>query len=138
MPGLAWRLHKENLADRVTIIHADLAEIELPPAYLVITSGALQYSVNLRHAMADMVGKVQAAVAPGGLLYIDYMLPMEERYIGRDNYPSRERWQEYFDESKWEVAYNRVLQPQFEAAHVDLPVDHYHHWGHLLAKRHAA
>jgi len=82
-----------------------------------------------------MVKRVQAHVSVNGLIYVDYMLPIEERYLGRDNYPDRKRWAQYFATDQWRVITHRVLRPQFEAAHVDLPVDHEHHWGHLMARR---
>jgi hypothetical protein len=85
--------------------------------------------------MRDMVGSVKSFVVSRGFLYIDYMLPLEKKYAGRDNYPGREAWAEYFSDTAWQVISHRVLKPQFEAAHVDLPVDHEHHWGHLLARR---
>ena len=136
MPGLQARLEAEGLSDRVHIVHDDLARFEAEPTSdVVITSGALQYSRNMVHAMDGMVAQVQGHAASGGIVYVDYMLPLEKRYVGRDNYPGRARWATYFAGNDWIVISHRVLPPQFEAAHVDLPIDHEHHWGHLMAQR---
>lgn len=136
MPGLVTRLKMENLLDRVQVVHGDFVEYSpARPAHGVFTSGAVQYSRNMKHSMVDMVRALQAYVMQEGYFYIDYMLPMEAKYQGRDNYPDRERWNEFFSTGEWNIIYNRVLPPVFEAAHVDKPVDHYHHWGHLLVQR---
>lgn len=138
MPGLTSRLTAENLSTLVEVVNTDFVEYHTPVQYhAVFTSGALQYSRNMKHSMADMVNKVKEYVLDNGFLYIDYMLPMESKYQGRDNYPDRDQWNFFFQGGGWKVYYNRVLPPVFEAAHVDNPVDHYHHWGHLLAKRQA-
>lgn len=136
MPGLVARLYSENLQSKVQVIHSDFVEYSPIDLYhAVFTSGAVQYSRNLKHSMCSMVKSIQAFVMPAGYIYVDYMLPMDEKYIGRDNYPRKERWNEFFHHSEWDLLYNRVLPPVFEKAHVDNPVDHYHHWGHLLARR---
>lgn len=136
MPGLRARLETEGLSHLVEIAQVDIAEYEPGlPSDVVLTSGALQYSRNMKHSMDEMVARVQSHVEVDGLIYIDYMLPLEDRYRGRDNYPDRKRWSLYFSGNEWRVITHRVLPPQFEAAHVDLPVDHVHHWGHLMAQR---
>jgi hypothetical protein len=86
MPGLKARLRSEGLEDRVQVVYGDFVEY-MPDAqyHAVFTSGAIQYSRNLKHSIHTMIVRVQAYVAPGGYIYIDYMLPMEERYAGREN-----------------------------------------------------
>jgi SAM-dependent methyltransferase len=136
MPGLFSRLQVEGLSERVMLVHGDFVEHRPPtPCHAVLTSGAVQYSRNLIHTLDALVGALQAYVAPGGYLYIDYMLPMEAHQAERENFPAKERWTRFFDSPGWQLLYNRVLPPVFERAHVDNPVDHYHHWGHLLAHR---
>lgn len=136
MPGLRARLESEGLSHQVEIVYGDLVEYEpTRPSDVVLTSGALQYSRNMKHPMDEMVGRLQSHVDINGLIYVDYMLPMEDRYRGRDNYPDRRQWARYFAGNEWRMIHHRVLPPQFEAAHVDLPVDHEHHWGHLMAQR---
>ena len=138
MIGLVERLLLEGMSDLVNVVHGDFVEHTHTPSkrfHAVFTSGAIQYSRNMKHTMRDMIERVKAYVMKGGYLYADYMLPMEHKYIGRDNYPDKERWASFFEPERWDVIYNRVLPPLFEKAHVDLPVDHYHHWGHLFARR---
>lgn len=134
MPGLVSRLRTENLSDRVEVVLGDYFETHPTRKFhAVFTSGAVQYSRNQKHSMSHMVSCLQDSVKGGGFFYADYMLPMEEMYKGRDNYPAKHRWSEFFIKDGWRIIYNRVLPPQFEKAHVDKPVDHYHHWGHILA-----
>jgi SAM-dependent methyltransferase len=136
MPGLTSRLKAEALVERVTVVHGDFVEHPpLQPCDAVFTSGAIQYSRNLIHALSDVVSAIQAYVAPGGYLYIDYMLPLKPHQSERENFPSREKWSTFFSAPAWDLLYNRVLPPVFERAHVDNPVDHFHHWGHLLVRR---
>src|SRR5262249_47614938 len=63
MPGLRARLESEGLSRLVEIVHADLAECEpRRPSDVVITSGALQYSRNMKHSMDEMMKRVQSHV----------------------------------------------------------------------------
>ena len=136
MPGLVARLEQEALRKQVTVVHGDFVEIPAQtPSHLVFTSGALQYSRNLRHRMTDMVTALQAHVASGGFLYVDYMLPLKPDHRERENYPGRAQWEAFFYEPEWQLLSHRVLPAQFEAGHVDLPVGHLHRWGHLMARR---
>lgn len=136
MIGLANRLKKEGLEDRVNWVHGDF--ITHPPieSHATFTSGAIQYAFNMEHDMACIMRKLQDFSMSKGFVYMDYMLPIEDRHKGRPNYPSPLEMEGFFDESEWSIIYNRVLPPIFERAHVDNPVDHYHHWGHLLAQKH--
>ena len=79
--------------------------------------------------------KVWSFVRPRGYLYIDYMLPMEQKHRERENFFARGALHALFPATEWHVLYDRVLPPLLEKAHVDNPVDHFHHWGHLLARR---
>ena len=137
MPGLASRVATEGLEELVEVVHGDF--VESPPGRqfdAVFTSGALQYSNNTERSLEQMVDLVGDCVRPEGLLYIDYMLPYEEKYKGRPNCPEAAWWKEYFGRhDRWDVAYHRVMPPTLDRAHVEYPVDHYHQWGHVLAQR---
>jgi hypothetical protein len=136
MPGLRERLVVEDLSHLVTLVHQDF--IEYRPTrrfHAVFTSGAIQYSRNLKYPFEEIVKKLKSFAVHQGYIYVDYMLPMNEEQKGRSNFPSKAAWSCLFDVKGWQVIHNRVLPPMFERAHVDNPVDHYHHWGHLLAKK---
>jgi hypothetical protein len=134
MPGLVTRLKTEELENSVQVVCGDFVEYpNMVQYHAVFTSGALQYSRNMIHPMTQMVAVLQSYVNQGGYIYVDYMLAMEDKYKGRDNYSSPSKWSEFFSGNEWSIVYNRVLPPVFEKAHVDFPVDHQHHWGHLLA-----
>jgi hypothetical protein len=137
MPGLRQRLRSEGLAGQVNVICDDLMNADADPrAHGVLTSGALQYSRNLPHRLEDMVQRVTDHALVSGLLYIDYMLPYEDKYKGRPICPEAGWWKNYFrSRDDWEVIYNRVLPPVIDRAHIEYPVDHFHQWGHLMAQR---
>jgi hypothetical protein len=136
VPGLCARLQREGLEDLVTVHQRDLRTAPQYSARLVFTSGAIQYSLNLPASADELLRAVVARVAPGGLLYIDYMLPFEDKLKGRPNCPPREFWRAWAAKlSDFEVLHNRVLPPVLDRAHVEMPFDHYHQWGHLMARR---
>ncbi|MQA87592.1 MAG: hypothetical protein GEV03_23960 [Streptosporangiales bacterium] len=137
MPGLRWRVKAEGLQDYVRILHGDFMSLKVDErTHGVLTSGALQYSRNLKYELATMVDRVLARTLVGGLFYIDFMLPFEEKYRGRPICPEAQWWKTYFRaRTDWRVLYNRVLRPTLDRAHIEYPVDHYHQWGHLLAER---
>jgi SAM-dependent methyltransferase len=140
MPGLVARLQQEKLHDRVNVIEADFVGGGPPQraAHLAVTSGSIQYSRNLRHSVRAIVASIQSYVRPRGYLYVDYMLPTEEKHRERENFLVRGALRALFPATEWQILYDRVLPPQPEKAHVDNPVDHFHHWGHLLARRQRA
>jgi hypothetical protein len=137
MPGLEHRLRAEGLTGRVEVVCGDLMSIEADArAHGVLTTGALQYSRNLPYRLDDMVQRVTAHALVSGLLYIDYMLPFEEKYKGRPICPEAGWWRSYFQSrDDWRVLYNRVLPPVVDHAHIGYQVDHFHQWGHLMAER---
>lgn len=137
MPGLEARVKEEKLEEFVEIAHGDFMESAIDRKFdAVFTSGALQYSNNLEHSLSEMVDAVGDLVSAGGLFYLDYMLPFEDKYKGRPNCPEAPWWADYFAQrSHWELKYNRVMPPTLDRAHVEYPVDHYHQWGHALATR---
>jgi len=96
----------------------------------------VQYSCNIQYSSTKILSYIQRFVNRGGLLYIDYMLPFEEKYKGRPNCPDARWWKDWSKtQVGWSVLYNRVLPPTLDLAHIEFPVDHYHQWGHLLMKR---
>jgi hypothetical protein len=134
--GLSKRLKAEALSLAVTISKGDFAETPPVKCRSVWVSGAVQYSFNQPKSAAQLVDKTTAYVASGGLLYIDYMLPYEDKYKGRANCPDAEWWQHWGKTIEgWTLLYNRVFPPSLDRAHVEFPVDHYHQWGHILLRK---
>ncbi|MCX5195073.1 class I SAM-dependent methyltransferase [Streptomyces sp. NBC_00249] len=137
VPGLVSRVKQEDLSDRVEVTCGDFMDFPRPGQFdAVFTSGALQYSFNSRHRLAGMVDAVCDLVRVGGLVYFDYMLPLEKKYKGRENCPEAQWWKDHFaGRSDFQVLHHRVLPPVLDKAHIEFPVDHYHQWGHLLVRR---
>lgn len=136
MPGLTSRLVDEGVNSFVEVKHEDFTNVRPAKCSGVWVSGAIQYSNNSNLKASDIISKVLGFVAPAGLVYIDYMLPYEDKYKGRLNCPTQEWWRNYVSSlSTWEVLSHRVMPPTLDLAHVEFPVDHYHQWGHLFMKR---
>jgi hypothetical protein len=136
IPGLAGRLEQEHLQERVAVVNADFTQMRPLPCRAAWVSGAVQYSFNMPRTAATVMASVQQFVTVGGLLYLDYMLPFEEKYRGRPNCPEAGWWRDWANGLVgWNVIWNRVLPPVRDRAHVEYPVDHFHQWGHLLMRR---
>jgi hypothetical protein len=137
MPGLEHRLRAEGLTGQVEVICGDFMSTGADArTHGVLTSGALQYSRNLPYRLEGMVQRVTDHALVNGLLYIDYMLPFEDKYKGRPICPEAGWWKSYFQSrDDWRVLYNRVLPPVVDHAHIEYQVDHFHQWGHLMAER---
>lgn len=140
MPGLTARLKAEGLTKTVEVVQCDFAEVAAPSLHDgVLTSGAIQYSRNMPRDADYMLTAAIRYARQGGFVYLDYMLPYEAKYVGRPNCPPAEWWRSHLSSrSDIEVLYNRVLKPTLDRAHVEYPVDHYHHWGHALLRRTSA
>lgn len=137
MPGLVSRLRAEGLTELVEVKVADFTTSPAKECDAAFTSGSIQYSRNTPANAADILIPIMNHVRPGGLLYIDYMLPTEEKYAGRPNCPDSRWWRSWCREiTGWEILHNRVLPPVEDFPHVEAPYLHSHHWGHLLARRH--
>jgi hypothetical protein len=62
------------------------------------------------------------------------MMPIEPMHHERANYFKKDELVRFFKDGKWKIIYNKVMPIQLEKAHVDMPVDHYHQWGHLCVQ----
>jgi len=134
--GLVQRLKAERLQGTVAVVNADFRTMPPVRCRAVWISGAVQYSCNMPDTAEQIMHCVLEFVASGGLLYVDYMLPYEEKYKGRSNCPAPEWWRVWSRALRgWKTHYNRVLRPIKDPAHIEYPVDHYHQWGHLLLER---
>lgn len=136
MPGLRRRALQEHLDKSIHVVCGDFVEYNFLEQYhAVFTSGAINYSYNLRHDINTVIDKVKSLVVKNGLIYFDYMLPLEEAHQSRPNYFRKGELKSYFNQASWRVLFDKVLPPQLEKAHVDKPEDHYHHWGHLCVQK---
>lgn len=134
MPGLIKRLEVEGLSRSVDVHCKDFVEYMPETKYhAAFTSGAINYSYNTKHDLNCIINSITNYVMVNGLVYFDYMLPMDDGNIKPRYYLKKGQLKEYIKPPQWNILFDRVLPPQMEKAHVDMPVDHYHHWGHLCA-----
>jgi len=110
MPGLVSRLGTEGLVRRVDVVCADFATVTPRPMDSVFISGAIQHSRNLPRTAEELLNAALGFVRPGGLFYLDYMLPYEAKYIGRPNCPGAEWWRQRLTRlDGWHVVHHRGL-----------------------------
>lgn len=137
--GIIKRLEIEKVSGYANIEKRDFYR-SLPKEKfnVVFTSCSLHYSINQDFTLEDKTKKLQSIVLPGGYLYIDYMMAIDE-----DDYKTYPEFKfyrkkeilKYFNED-WEILFIRENDnPSFEGAHVDCVRDHFHRFGYILARR---
>jgi hypothetical protein len=137
--GLEERIRLERVTALASIYHQDF--YHRPPGGLfdlVFTSCSIQYKNNQDLPVAAILHTLQAHVGQGGHLAIEYMLPLEDSHTWKAPHFLRTgQMRAFFSPADWSVVYCwEARRPQFEAAHVDRPQDHYHRFGYILARRH--
>lgn len=135
--GLLKRAEKENLKNNLTIIEKDFYRSGIEMSFdIVFTSCSIQYKSNRDIPVNQIMNRLKNAVALGGYLYMDYMMPLEDSHTWKAPHFFRTgEIVKYFDQD-WKIHYViEMKQPVFEAAHVDRPEDHFHRFGYILAQR---
>ena len=137
--GVCKRVQLENLDSLVKIEERDFYKntpnIEFD---LVFTSCSLHYTLNNGFTLAEKTKKLQSIVKHGGLLYMDYMMALNEADFKK--YPDYKFYRNgeaasFFDESWQILSCYEQKKPVFEAAHVVTTYDHFHRFGFLLSRR---
>lgn len=137
--GLSDKIVLEKLEKFAKVEEQDFYKSDISNKFdLVYTSCSLHYSVNSCFSLEEKTKKLQDIVKPNGLLYIDYMMAIDEKdYIlyPKNKFYRKKEILNYFD-SNWEVISikeNDVIS--FESAHVDCTRDHFHRFGYIFLKR---
>ncbi len=134
--GLRERLRREGLDQRVTVVLGDFMTADFPRRSDALwTSGSLQYSNNANHTIEALTDRLRDLVTRTGLVYIEYMLPVEPRLKGRPNCPPEHWWRHAFPRRGWHVLSHTVRHKQPDGPHPYAPFPHAHSWGRLLARR---
>ena len=135
--GLQERIEIEKLEDYAKIEERNF--YKNPPKEkfdVVFTSCSLHYTINNVYTLQDKIDKLKNIVKDGGILYIDYMMALEE-----DDFESFPNYKFFrngeaakFLGDGWKIISNyEQKHPIFEAAHVVTSYDHFHRFGYLLA-----
>lgn len=135
--GLIARSKAEGLQDMLQIKKRNYYKSPSNEKYdVVFTSCSIPYECNLDIPVNDIMDSLINSVATGGYLYMDYMMPLEDRHLWKSKHYFRTgEIKKYFTIDKWDIIYNyEMRRPVFEAAHVDRPEDHFHCFGYILAK----
>jgi hypothetical protein len=137
--GVLERLAMEEISNYAHIEKRDFyRDVPNKKFNIVFTSCSLHYSANKDFTLEDKTKKLQSIVKKDGLLYMDYMMAIDENDY--ETYPKEKFFRKgeilnYFDD-KWEIISVRENdKPSFEGAHVDCVRDHFHRFGYLLARR---
>ena len=105
---------------------------------VVFTSCSLHYTINNVFTLQEKIDLLKGIVKKNGLLYIDYMMAIDENDF--EKYPNYKFFRNgealKFLGKDWEIlSYYEQKNPVFEAGHVVTTEDHFHRFGYLLAKR---
>lgn len=136
--GLIARSKAEGLQKGLQIRKENF--YKLPPQEkfdVVFTSCSIPYECNLDVPIKDIMATLLDSVVVGGYLYMDYMMPLEDRHSWKpEHYFRTGEMKNYFVKEKWDIIHLREMtRPIFEAAHVDRPEDHFHRFGYVMAKK---
>jgi SAM-dependent methyltransferase len=135
MPGLRKRLAEEGLADRVTIVGADLMDVaDKWTADAVWTSCSWHYSVNHGRPLAEFIGSMSRLCRPrGGVLGAEYMMPVEPRHFTIEHYPGEGQVRGHL--TGWRIDWETYTPAFVEAPHVEQLTEHVHRMGLIIATR---
>ena len=135
--GLLERVQKEKLEAKFELLEMDFYHNVSQNQYdAVFTSCSMQYKGNRDLSLQKALQRLQDAVKPGGLLYMDYMMPPEDSHDWKSELFLRTGHIKAFFQNGWKIIHLRELKkPVFEAAHVDRPSDHFHRFGYILAEK---
>ena len=138
--GCIEKVNIEQLSDLVKIEERNF--YTCPPNEkfdVVFTSCSYQYSLNAGKTLEEKTNIIQDIVSDGGLLYIDYMLAIDETdytLYPVNKYLRKGQMIQFFDSEHWGVLHIRENDaPSFEYAHTEHPYHHYHRFGYILAKK---
>lgn len=135
--GLLNRCVKEKLTDKLNIIETNFYRSPPNEKYDVLfTSCSLQYKTNRDIPVTEIMDVLMDHVNDGGFLYMDYMMPLEDRHIWKSPHYFRTGQIRRFFDDKWDIKYiYEMKHPIFEAAHIDRAEDHFHRFGYILARK---
>lgn len=135
--GILTRAQKEGIGNNLRIIETDFYRSNLKETFdVVFTSCSLQYKSNRDISIDEIMNQLKIHVSKGGYLYMDYMMPLEDKHDWKSQHFFRtNQIIDYFDNS-WKIIYKKEMKrPIFEAAHIDRPEDHFHRFGYILVQR---
>jgi hypothetical protein len=137
--GITERLEMEDISNYANIEKRDFyRNVPDKKFNIVFTSCSLHYRANKDFTLEDKTNKLKSIVKKDGLLYMDYMMAIDENDY--EKYPKEKFFRKgeilnYFDDN-WEIISIRENNgPTFEGAHVDCVKDNFHRFGYLLARR---
>lgn len=136
--GLVKRAEKEDLLRNLHIKVMNYYKEPVTVQYdIVFTSCSIPYECNLDISIDSIMATLKSSVKINGYLYMDYLMPLEDRHTWKtEHYFRSGEIKRYFESDEWAIQYSyEQKKPIFEVAHVDRPEDHFHRFGYILAKR---
>lgn len=105
---------------------------------VVFTSCSLHYTINNIFTLKEKIDALKSIVKKGGILYIDYMMALDESDY--EKYPDYKFFRNgealnFLGKDFKVMSYYEQKNPVFEAGHVVTTEDHFHRFGFLMAKR---
>jgi len=137
IPGLKKRAEDEGLSGRLFIQERDFYRNPPEQAFdAVFTSCSIQYKHNRNIPVSVMIHTLCDRVRENGYLYMDYMMPLEDRHDWKSSGFLRTGEILRFFGNEWKILHKREMKnPVLERAHIDRPEDHFHRFGYILARK---
>lgn len=137
--GVLERLAMEEITKYAHIEKRDFyRDIPNKKFNIVFTSCSLHYDSNKDFSLEDKTNKLKSIVKKDGLLYMDYILAIDEndyKKYPKEKYFRKGEILNYFGDN-WDIISIRENdKPTFEEAHVDNVKDHFVRYGYVLARR---
>ncbi|WP_203735158.1 class I SAM-dependent methyltransferase, partial [Paractinoplanes durhamensis] len=130
VPGLRKRVAEEGLIDHVTIVQADLFEVDVaePRADAVWTSCSWHYSINHSRPLADFIAAMSRLCrSQGGVFGAEYMMPVAPRHFEVEHYPGEGQVRGHLP--GWQIDWETYTPAFVEAPHVGQLAEHVHRMG---------
>lgn len=134
--GLEKRLNIEGLVSNVMMVREDFIRYSPQTEFSgVFTSGTIHYQDNSQFPLDQIISSIQAYVARGGLLAIEYIHPTKDENNDPERYFLTERQiARYFMDPYWRITSNKKKR-YLEGPNSRNPREHNITWGKLYAER---
>lgn len=133
--GLLPRLRELGIEDRCRVVETDYMHWDEPGRYdMSIISGLWCMPVNRVYPLADLVGRQQDMVSPGGIFFADYLIATNDEERDTDHCPDPAEVAALFPGTDWVVESNDDLGLHTES-HLGWEDLHTHRYGAVIARR---
>jgi hypothetical protein len=131
--GLIGALRQQNLERQVTVINADICDVQVASGDALWTSCSWHYSMNHSQPLSVFVDALTRCVSPGGLLGAEYFMPVSAPHVQSEHYIEQGAIWSYLP--GWRPVWEAYTPPFVEQPHLAQPEPHIHRMGFVVARR---